>query len=291
MSIMAIDNALSGDAYRAQLREFYHRLKLCPPVEGERLAQLRKVVEKNIWLATGAYAEDDPLFEAEYQLNIVETYDLDLLIDYFAHGNWALRDGIVFGDLCFIQQVNGGDEWATFKFDHENNTWDIGTRLGSFESISFGHMIDRDDDCASLIIQMQMATPEQCRKLEYKRHEDTPHGITWEPAHICGYASGPSWRVWNGRFDAGEARFEIHERGENLACLVKVKPSPTISADAMKALEKVCGNTSALAALDPVCVGGFWCQDAKAAATACESMAQEIEQELEKLRDEEEMER
>lgn len=34
---------------------------------------------------------------------------------FFAHGNWALRQGTVYEDLAFVQQVDGGDEWWTLK--------------------------------------------------------------------------------------------------------------------------------------------------------------------------------
>jgi hypothetical protein len=67
--------------------------------------------------------------------------DIDELLTKFEHGNWSARTGFVLDDLAFVQQLNGGDEWLSLKRDEES--WH------SFDSISFGHMIDRDgmDSC------------------------------------------------------------------------------------------------------------------------------------------------
>ena len=40
---------------------------------------------------------------------------MEELRGFFTHGNWALRQGIVYEDLAFVQQVDGGDEWWTLK--------------------------------------------------------------------------------------------------------------------------------------------------------------------------------
>lgn len=60
------------------------------------------------------------------------------LIRFFKQGNWCLGQAVIHGPLCFIQQVNGGDEWLTMKL------FDDGV-VRTFESISFGRMIDGKD--------------------------------------------------------------------------------------------------------------------------------------------------
>ena len=40
---------------------------------------------------------------------------MESLREFFVHGNWAIRQGILYDDLAFIQQVDGGDEWWTLK--------------------------------------------------------------------------------------------------------------------------------------------------------------------------------
>ncbi|MDL2234110.1 hypothetical protein LJC63_11120, partial [Ruminococcaceae bacterium OttesenSCG-928-L11] len=59
------------------------------------------------------------------------------LLEKFEHGNWSVRTGFVLGDLAFIEQIGGGDEWLSLK--HDGDTWH------RFDSISFGHMIEQSD--------------------------------------------------------------------------------------------------------------------------------------------------
>ncbi len=47
-----------------------------------------------------------------------------------AHGNWCLGSAFSLGDLCFIEQVGGGDEWLVIK------------QNVAFESISAARMIE-----------------------------------------------------------------------------------------------------------------------------------------------------
>lgn len=62
---------------------------------------------------------------------------MDELLDKFEHETWSARTGFVLDDLAFVQQIDGGDEWLSLKRD--GDTWH------SFDSISFGHMIEQSD--------------------------------------------------------------------------------------------------------------------------------------------------
>jgi hypothetical protein len=81
----------------------------------------------------------------------------DELLDKLAHGNWCLGQAFFRGDLCFIQQVGGGDEWLTIK---------QGT---PFESISFGRIIATKGRQAvqEIIDRIRAASVEKCRELDY----------------------------------------------------------------------------------------------------------------------------
>src|SRR5260370_13323573 len=81
----------------------------------------------------------------------------DELLDKFAHGNWCSGQAFYRGDLCFIQQVNGADEWLGLKQDVP------------FESISFGRIIrDQGRDAAQqLLDRLRKAPVERCRELDY----------------------------------------------------------------------------------------------------------------------------
>jgi hypothetical protein len=59
--------------------------------------------------------------------------------------------------LCFIQQVDGGDEYLTIKQDQP------------FESISFGRIISRAgrEAAQELLDRLKAAPIEKCKSLDY----------------------------------------------------------------------------------------------------------------------------
>ena len=94
-----------------------------------------KLGMKNGW-CSGRYAMEDGNFIVEAdRLNknsCLILHNLDGLYKFFKHGNWCLGDAVIYKNLCFIQQVNGGDEWLTIK-----NFLDEAI---AFESLSFEEM-------------------------------------------------------------------------------------------------------------------------------------------------------
>jgi hypothetical protein len=74
----------------------------------------------------------------------------------FVHGNWCLGSAFYLGNLCFIQQVDGGDEWLGIK---ENV---------AFESASCAAMIAAGT-FRDFLSDVQGATLEQCATLTYRR--------------------------------------------------------------------------------------------------------------------------
>jgi hypothetical protein len=93
---------------------------------------------------------DPPFTRASF----VKCGDAAGLAARLAHGNWCLGQAFFLGDLCFIQQVGGSDEWLVIK---ENV---------AFESASCRHMIASSsfDDFLSRI---RVATLEVFAKLMY----------------------------------------------------------------------------------------------------------------------------
>ena len=113
----------------------------------------------NSWLRRGGYPwQDDPYLE-EYPYEFAKAGSVEELRGFFAHGNWALRQGIVYEDLAFVQQVDGGDEWWTLK--RTDSGW------LAFESWSFGRIVQEPERFSHAIECMHRATPEQCKRLEY----------------------------------------------------------------------------------------------------------------------------
>jgi hypothetical protein len=76
------------------------------------------------------------------------------LIARLAHGNWCLGQAFYLGDLCFIEQVGGGDEWLVIK------------QNVAFESASCAHMIATGTFDAFLA-RIAAATLEACAALTY----------------------------------------------------------------------------------------------------------------------------
>jgi hypothetical protein len=84
----------------------------------------------------------------------VECADAAELAERLAHGNWCLGQAFFLGDLCFIQQVGGGDEWLVIRHNV------------AFESASCGRMIEHGT-FAGFLARIGAATLEQCASLAY----------------------------------------------------------------------------------------------------------------------------
>jgi len=119
-----------------------------------------KIGIKNGW-CSGRYAIADGNFimpEDRLNKNSCSTIaHLDDLYKFFKHGNWCLGSAIIYKNLCFIQQVNGGDEWLTIK--------NFPDEAINFESISFEGM--NCTEFKDLINRLSRANKEQCVHLKY----------------------------------------------------------------------------------------------------------------------------
>lgn len=130
-----------------------------PLTEEEQIA-LEAKCQENGWLKQGGYAwQDDPSME-EYPYSFDRCFSVEDLRDFFRQGNWPIREGVVYGDLAFIQQVDGGDEWWTLKKDEQGNWHD-------FESISFRRIAGDISELTRYVTGMRLATVEECKRLDY----------------------------------------------------------------------------------------------------------------------------
>lgn len=115
-------------------------------VEPDVHAQLKIACQENIWLQIGGVDfVDDPTMESEYDYTFITTQNPQALEAFFQHGNWSIRTGVVYRDLAFINQINGGDEWWTLK--NFEGKW------VAFESITF-RLIIRDGEFESYLDRM-----------------------------------------------------------------------------------------------------------------------------------------
>lgn len=130
------------------------------PLTNEEQKALEAKCQENDWLKRGgAPWQDDPYME-EYPYSFDRCFTMQDLQDFFRQGNWPIREGVVYGDLAFIQQVNGGDEWWTLKKD-ETGTWH------DFESINFQRIAGDISELTRYVAGMRLATAEECLQLDY----------------------------------------------------------------------------------------------------------------------------
>lgn len=140
------------------------------PATQEEHDSLVEKCQKNGWLKRGGFDwQDDPWLE-EYPYDFSRAPSIKDLADFFSNGNWAIRQGVLFGDLAFIQQVNGGDEWWTLKRCPDGSWLD-------FESYTMNYILPDMSRFTQAIASMQLATPDECKHLEYSVPKTS---LVWE---------------------------------------------------------------------------------------------------------------
>ena len=134
------------EAYRhalhlAETRYGILHVRVVPELPTELRRAWFQIGRENPWIHE-AY---DPPFLID---GFVGCYSIEELEERIGHGNWSLGTSFYYRDLCFINQINGGDEWLTIRHGI------------AFESITFGPIIERGD-FASLVRRLLTASKEQ----------------------------------------------------------------------------------------------------------------------------------
>lgn len=144
--------------YQAKYGPLFKSMK---PVSADQQKALTALCQKNAWLKIhGIPFVDDPFLELDSPYSFSTIEDIEMLKLYFEHGNWSIRNGVVYKDLFFCNQVDGGDEWWTCRYDPETGSW------VPFESITFSYFVN-NGTFNDYINRMLAATVEQCAKLAY----------------------------------------------------------------------------------------------------------------------------
>lgn len=136
--------------------------------------EITEKMQHNDWLKRGGvdFAED-PCMESDYRFgNYYVCNTIEELKKAFLFGNWAIRQGFLYQNLGFINQVNGGDEWWTIKKFEDG-------KIVAFESMSMKRIIESHPEgyFEDLIAQLLKASKEQCLKLDYL---DAEFEAKWE---------------------------------------------------------------------------------------------------------------
>ena len=139
------------------------------PPESKEHEELVLKCQDNWWLKRGGIPwEEDPYLE-DYPYEFARVDDIDSLRGFFMNGCWAVRQGVVYHDLAFIQQDDGGDDWWTLKRD--------GDKWAPFESWSFDIAKWYPNKFSSISASMELATVTQCKSLAYGLPEND---LTWK---------------------------------------------------------------------------------------------------------------
>jgi len=125
-----------------------------------------KKANENYWISGKCFIEDgDPFAAVEYKhttrsIHICET--MEELKERIGCGNWSIGQGFAYKNLCFTNQVNGGDEWLTMKYFADEDI------VVAFESMTLEPSIERNcGDFEDTINRLLRATKDQCLKLEW----------------------------------------------------------------------------------------------------------------------------
>ena len=121
----------------------------------------------NGW-ASGRYAiAEGDFISSEDCLNEKSISEVKSVLELKKHLSlgYQLGQGFIFKDLFFLQQIDGGDEWATYKivFNIKENKYIV----RQFESMTFEAKKKSLIEFSKLIMGMSKSSLEDCLKLQY----------------------------------------------------------------------------------------------------------------------------
>lgn len=130
-------------------------VRVIPEPDEELLKQWLEIGRENAWIRHA----DDPQFT---RASFYGCQSVEELEERLSFTNWSLGTAFYYRSLCFINQVNGGDEWLTVK------AFGDGSEPNSlaFESITFERYIE-EGRFKDLIGRLLKASREDCRRLTY----------------------------------------------------------------------------------------------------------------------------
>jgi hypothetical protein len=122
-------------------------VRVVPELDEDLRETWFQVGRDNPWIRSA----NDPPFTRN---SFVGCYSIEELEARIGHGNWATGTAFYYRDLCFINQVDSGDEWLTIRYGI------------AFESMTLSPRVE-DGSFAPLVRRLLTASKEQCQQLEY----------------------------------------------------------------------------------------------------------------------------
>lgn len=113
-----------------------------PDEAGSWIPAWLEIGQENPWISG---AVDPPFNERSFR----EVHTVDELSLHLP-GNWSLGSAFYLGNLCFIQQVNGGDEWLVIR-----------------GGIPFESITSKRVNLHDFVARVQEATDDELRSLNY----------------------------------------------------------------------------------------------------------------------------
>lgn len=97
-------------------------------LEGQEFSILVEACLKNRWLSRGIPCDEAScLASCCDRFHMLAAESFDQLREYFRESLYGIREGVVYQNLAFVQQVDMGDEWLVLRlcFDEETgeNYW------------------------------------------------------------------------------------------------------------------------------------------------------------------------
>lgn len=122
----------------------------------EQIKTWLEIGNKNIWIKEHNTDPDcltyrDPAFDEK---SFCECETVQELIEKFEYGNWCIGQAFYYKNICFINQIDAGDEWLVIRDDI------------AFESFSCQNII-KAGEFEMCIDRILKATPEQLKNLDY----------------------------------------------------------------------------------------------------------------------------
>ena len=145
---------------------------LIPATQEERDSRMRKCRQIDWTTYAGPGLQDRPRIFSR-------AHSIEVLADFFKKGGGPAWQGVLFGDLAFVGRC-GDDEWLSFKRTEDGNWL-------SFESMGLGAIAHDQSDFTRRIACMQLATPEECRNLNYLVPQTS---LAWEGEAFPGPSEG-----------------------------------------------------------------------------------------------------
>ncbi|WP_336775097.1 hypothetical protein [Paenibacillus sp. MMO-58] len=136
-----------------QFGSFYSNLVIVKELGMTDVSNLEIWLEigmKNPWIVRA----NDPTFTYN---SFSECKSLDYLISKLESGNWCQGQAFYYKNMCFIQQVDSGDEWLVIRGGIKFESWSCGRVIREDGKEKFINQLNR----------MFAATDQQLRTLEY----------------------------------------------------------------------------------------------------------------------------